>query len=119
MKHSPGKTPAFRGPHGEPISGSIAEIRYLRLGGVDQWVLIRGECVANPILSVAMDVAARTGRTINSAECSPACQRAIRTTLYASTGEVVPLVAVAFCVLMILPVFRRRSHIAEIAMQRT
>jgi len=39
--------------------------------------------------------------------------------LYASTGEVVPLVAVAFCVLMILPVFRRRFHIAEIAMQRT
>ena len=43
MKHSPGKTPAFRGPDGEPISGSIAEIRYLRLGGIDQWVLIRGE----------------------------------------------------------------------------
>ena len=50
MKHPSGKTPAFRGPHGEPISGSIAEISYRRLGGVDQWVLIRGECVANPIL---------------------------------------------------------------------
>ena len=40
-------------------------------------------------------------------------------TLYASTGEVVPLVAVVFCVLTIVRVFRRRSHVTEIAMQRT
>jgi len=49
MKH-PGRTPAFRGPHGESMSGSIAESAYLRLGGLDQWVLIRGESVTNPIL---------------------------------------------------------------------
>ena len=45
-----GKTPGFRGPYGEVVPGSIAEIEYHRLGGVDQWVLIRGESVANPPL---------------------------------------------------------------------
>jgi pimeloyl-ACP methyl ester carboxylesterase len=49
MKH-PGKTPPFRGPQGEPVPGSIAEINYLRLGGTDQWVMIRGESIANPPL---------------------------------------------------------------------
>jgi pimeloyl-ACP methyl ester carboxylesterase len=49
MKH-PGKTPPFRGPQGEPLPGSIAEIQYLRLGGLDQWVMIRGESLANPPL---------------------------------------------------------------------
>jgi pimeloyl-ACP methyl ester carboxylesterase len=51
MKH-PGKTPPFRGPHGEPVPGSIAEINYLRLGGLDQWVMIRGERVTNPPLII-------------------------------------------------------------------
>jgi pimeloyl-ACP methyl ester carboxylesterase len=32
------------------LPGSIAEVRYLPLGGVDQWVMIRGENVANPPL---------------------------------------------------------------------
>lgn len=45
-----GKTPPFRGPQGESLPGSIAEIRYLRLGGLDQWVMIRGESIANPAL---------------------------------------------------------------------
>jgi pimeloyl-ACP methyl ester carboxylesterase len=45
-----GKTPPFRGPHGEVVSGSVAEIAYRRLGGLDQWVMIRGESVANPPL---------------------------------------------------------------------
>lgn len=49
MKHR-GKTPPFRGPKGEILPGSIAEIGYLRLGGLDQWVMIRGESVANPPL---------------------------------------------------------------------
>jgi pimeloyl-ACP methyl ester carboxylesterase len=49
MKHL-GKTPPFRGPGGEILSCSIAEIRYLCLGGLDQWVMIRGESVANPPL---------------------------------------------------------------------
>jgi len=45
-----GKTPPFRGPHGEVMPGSIAEIAYRRLGGLDQWVMIRGESLANPPL---------------------------------------------------------------------
>ena len=45
-----GKTPPFRGPDGEVRPGSIAEIAYRRLGGLDQWVMIRGESVANPPL---------------------------------------------------------------------
>ena len=49
MKHL-GKTPPFRGPKGELVPGSIAKINYLRLGGLDQWVMIRGENVANPLL---------------------------------------------------------------------
>lgn len=49
MKHL-GTTPPFTGPRGEPVPGSIAETRYVRLGGVDQWVMFRGEDVANPPL---------------------------------------------------------------------
>src|SRR5574337_761601 len=49
MKH-PGTTPLFRGTDGEILQNSIAEISYLRLGGFDQWVMIRGENIANPIL---------------------------------------------------------------------
>jgi len=49
MRHL-GETPPFRGPHGEVVSGSIAEIAYRRLGGLDQWVMIRGERVVNPPL---------------------------------------------------------------------
>ena len=47
---SPGKTPPFRGPGGELVAGSIAEVEYLRLGGLDQWVMIRGESLSNPPL---------------------------------------------------------------------
>jgi pimeloyl-ACP methyl ester carboxylesterase len=49
MTH-PGKTPPFRGSDGEVLPGSVAEIAYRRLGGLDQWVMIRGESVANPAL---------------------------------------------------------------------
>jgi pimeloyl-ACP methyl ester carboxylesterase len=49
MKHR-GKTPPFRGPRGEVVAGSIAEIAYRPLGGLDQWVMIRGRSVANPAL---------------------------------------------------------------------
>jgi hypothetical protein len=48
--HEASGTPPFVGPHGESISGSIAEIAYHRLGGIEQWVLVRGENVANPPL---------------------------------------------------------------------
>jgi pimeloyl-ACP methyl ester carboxylesterase len=46
----PGKTPPFRGTDGNIVSGSIAEVGYRRLGGLDQWVMIRGESIANPPL---------------------------------------------------------------------
>jgi pimeloyl-ACP methyl ester carboxylesterase len=49
MRHA-GKTPPFRGPRGEPIPGSIAEARYLQIGGIDQWVLIRCERASSPPL---------------------------------------------------------------------
>ena len=49
MRH-PGKTPPFRGPDGKVVPGSVAEVAYRRLGGVDQWVMIRGESVDNPPL---------------------------------------------------------------------
>jgi pimeloyl-ACP methyl ester carboxylesterase len=45
-----GHTPPFRGQDGKPLADSIAEIAYHRLGGVDQWVMIRGESVDNPPL---------------------------------------------------------------------
>lgn len=45
-----GGTPPFLGPDGRVRPHSVAEVAYLRLGGVDQWVLIRGEGLANPPL---------------------------------------------------------------------
>ena len=45
-----GRTPSFRGPHGEVVPDSVAEIAYRPLGGLDQWVMIRGRSLANPPL---------------------------------------------------------------------
>ena len=45
-----GKTRPFRGPKGEIVPGSISEVNYLHLGGLDQWVTIRGESLTNPPL---------------------------------------------------------------------
>jgi pimeloyl-ACP methyl ester carboxylesterase len=50
LKVGRGKTPPFLGPRGEIVSGSIAEIAYRRLGGIDQWVMVRGGSIANPPL---------------------------------------------------------------------
>ena len=49
MKHL-GRTPPFLEQSGEPVPGSIAEVGYRRLGGIDQWVMMRGEHIANPPL---------------------------------------------------------------------
>ncbi|WP_260761903.1 alpha/beta fold hydrolase [Mycobacterium sp. SMC-4] len=46
----PGLTRPFRTAAGAAIPESIAEVGYCRLGGVDQWVLIRGRDLANPPL---------------------------------------------------------------------
>ena len=45
-----GTTPPFRGPRREVVRGSVAEVAYRRLGGLDQWVMIRGVSVINPAL---------------------------------------------------------------------
>ena len=47
-----GHTRPFRGPDGKVLLNSVAEAKYVRLGGIDQWVMIRGENVANPPLIV-------------------------------------------------------------------
>lgn len=49
MRHR-GSTSPFRTPHGRDLAWSIAEIGYQRLGGLEQWVMIRGESLANPPL---------------------------------------------------------------------
>jgi pimeloyl-ACP methyl ester carboxylesterase len=49
MRHL-GQTRPFRGQDGSIVTGSVAEIAYRRLGGLDQWVMIRGESFANPPL---------------------------------------------------------------------
>jgi pimeloyl-ACP methyl ester carboxylesterase len=43
-------TRQYRGAGGEVLSDSIAEDGYRRLGGLEQWVMIRGESVSNPPL---------------------------------------------------------------------
>jgi pimeloyl-ACP methyl ester carboxylesterase len=47
---NPGKTPPFRGAKGELIPDSIAEVGYFHIGGLDQWVMMRGERLGNPPL---------------------------------------------------------------------
>jgi len=47
-----GHTRPFRGPDGKVLLNSVAEVKYVRLGGIDQWVMIRGENVAHPPLIV-------------------------------------------------------------------
>ena len=46
----PGRTRPFRTAEGGVLPESIAELGYWRLGGVDQWVMIRGQNLANPPL---------------------------------------------------------------------
>ena len=46
----PGRTRPFRTPAGVIVPESVAEVGYCRLGGVDQWVMIRGQNLANPPL---------------------------------------------------------------------
>jgi pimeloyl-ACP methyl ester carboxylesterase len=43
-------TPPFRDADGTVVADSIAECGHRRLGGLDQWVMIRGESIANPPL---------------------------------------------------------------------
>lgn len=43
-------TPAIRGADGKPLPGSIASLEKVKLGGVDQWLIIRGQDVNKPVL---------------------------------------------------------------------
>lgn len=43
-------TPPIRGEDGKPLPGSIASLEKVRLGGVDQWLIIRGQDVTRPVL---------------------------------------------------------------------
>lgn len=43
-------TPPIRGPNGERSSASIATLEKVRLGGVDQWILVRGHDRGNPLI---------------------------------------------------------------------
>ena len=43
-------TPPIRGEGGRPLPASIALLEAVELGGVKQWLLIRGKDVGNPIL---------------------------------------------------------------------
>ncbi len=43
-------TPAIRGADGKPLPGSISSLEKIRLGGVDQWILMRGNDVSKPVV---------------------------------------------------------------------
>ena len=43
-------TPPILGEDGEPLPNSIASMEKISLGGVDQWLIIRGEDVNKPVL---------------------------------------------------------------------
>jgi pimeloyl-ACP methyl ester carboxylesterase len=46
----PGYTAPITDAQGKPVPGSIASLEKITLGGVEQWILIRGESIANPVL---------------------------------------------------------------------
>jgi pimeloyl-ACP methyl ester carboxylesterase len=48
--YSPGTTPAFTDAAGRPLPNSIASSEKVVLGGVEQWILIRGSNQAKPLL---------------------------------------------------------------------
>jgi pimeloyl-ACP methyl ester carboxylesterase len=47
-----GRTQPFRDAEGRVIAGSVAEASAWRIGGADQWVMIRGRSVENPLLVI-------------------------------------------------------------------
>ncbi|HEX7761628.1 MAG TPA: alpha/beta hydrolase [Caulobacteraceae bacterium] len=49
---SGGKTAPFRDQAGQVIAGSVAEAGFWRIGGIDQWVMIRGRSTGNPLLVI-------------------------------------------------------------------
>ncbi len=49
---SPGKTEKIADESGSDIPGSIAEMTFVEIGGVEQWILVRGKSVDNPVLLI-------------------------------------------------------------------
>jgi pimeloyl-ACP methyl ester carboxylesterase len=43
-------TPVILGADGDPLPGSIASLEKVKLGGVDQWLIIHGHDVNKPVL---------------------------------------------------------------------
>jgi proline iminopeptidase len=46
----PATTPAILDANGKPLSGSIASLEKVRLGGHDQWIMLRGYSTDKPVL---------------------------------------------------------------------
>lgn len=46
----PASTPPILGPDGEALPGSIASLEQVEIGGVEQWLLIRGDSVDRPVI---------------------------------------------------------------------
>lgn len=46
----PGRTPAIADARGRPVPESIAELRALEIGGLEQWILVRGHDRSYPVL---------------------------------------------------------------------
>lgn len=42
-------TPAIPGPDGRPLPESVATLEKIELGGMDQWILVRGADTTNPV----------------------------------------------------------------------
>jgi pimeloyl-ACP methyl ester carboxylesterase len=49
---SPGKTKAFKDEQGNIIENSVSEMEYVKIGGIEQFMLIRGKNKDNPVLLV-------------------------------------------------------------------
>jgi len=46
----PASTPPIFGANGKPLSGSIASLEKVRLGGQEQWIMLRGHSIDHPVL---------------------------------------------------------------------
>ncbi|MFI4972937.1 MAG: alpha/beta fold hydrolase [Caulobacterales bacterium] len=52
MSRSAGRTAPFRDARGGVVAGSVAQAGFWRIGGVDQWVVVRGRDADNPLLVI-------------------------------------------------------------------